>query len=106
MKGNSTGKATVVVSSFAGTGEDAVFLKKNDLASLRGCNIEIRCIDGALLVTWPDGNEACLKPNQSVRISSKGKICILALEKSGVGIEKPIRGKTLGLQKRAKFQER
>ncbi len=90
MKEITIENTTFVVSTIS-TGENAVSLEKNELASLKGDNIIIRCIGGALLVTWPDGNEAALRPNQSVRISSKGKICILALEKSGVGIEKTIR---------------
>lgn len=54
-------------------------LSKNQLFSIRGKNIELRCLYGDLWITWPNGNERILKSGQSFQVSSKGKICIVAL---------------------------
>jgi hypothetical protein len=54
-------------------------LSEHQLYSVRGKNIEIHCLYGNLWITWPNRGERILKGGQTFRVSSKGKVCIVAL---------------------------
>jgi len=54
-------------------------LSENQLFSVRGKNIQIHCLYGDLWVTWPNRGERILKGGQTFDVSSRGKVCILAL---------------------------
>ena len=53
-------------------------LSKNQLYAVRRKNIEIHCLYGSLWVTWPNRGERILNGGQTFRVSSKGKVCIVA----------------------------
>ena len=57
-------------------------LSENQLFSVRGKNIEIHCLYGDIWVTWPNRGERILNSGQTFRVSSKGKVCIMALSNS------------------------
>jgi len=54
-------------------------LSENQLFPVRGKNIQITCLYGTLWITWPKRGERILKGGQTFRVSSKGKVCIVAL---------------------------
>ena len=54
-------------------------LSENQLFSVRGKNIQIHCLYGDLWITWPKRGERILKSGQTFRVSSRGKVCIMAL---------------------------
>jgi hypothetical protein len=54
-------------------------LSENQLFPVRGKNIQITCLYGVLWVTWPNRGERILKSGQTFRVSSRGKVCIVAL---------------------------
>jgi len=68
-----------LTSLFKGVEKATIKLSENQLFSVRGKNIQITCLDGTLWVTWPKRGERILKGGQTFRISSKGKVCIMAL---------------------------
>ena len=57
-------------------------LSENQLFSVRGKNIQIHCLYGDLWITWPKRGERILKSGQTFHISSRGKVCIVALSKA------------------------
>jgi hypothetical protein len=63
-------------------------LSENQLFSVRGKNIEIHCLYGDIWVTWPNKGERILNSGQTFRVSSKGKVCIVALSNSHFKIRK------------------
>jgi hypothetical protein len=68
-----------LTSLFKGIKNITIKLSENQLFPVRGKNIQITCLYGVLWVTWPNRGERILKSGQTFRISSKGKICIMAL---------------------------
>jgi len=63
-------------------------LSENQLFSVRGKNIQINCLHGALWVTWPKRGEKILKSGQTFCVSSKGKVCIVALSNASFQMSK------------------
>jgi len=63
-------------------------LSKDQLYSVRGKNIEIHCLCGNLWVTWPNRGERILKVGQTFRVSSRGKVCLVALSNASFKISK------------------
>jgi hypothetical protein len=68
-----------LTSLFNGVEKATIKLSEKQLFSVRGKNIQINCLYGALWVTWPKKGERILKSGQTIRVSSKGKVCIVAL---------------------------
>jgi hypothetical protein len=66
-------------SLFKGVEKATIKLSENQLFSVRGKNIQIHCLYGVLWVTWPKRGERILKSGQTFRVSSRGKVCIVAL---------------------------
>lgn len=75
-------------SLFKGDDKATITLSKNQLFSARGKNIQIDCLYGALWVTWPKRGEKIIKSGQTLRVSSKGKVCIVAFSKALFQIRK------------------
>jgi len=63
-------------------------LSESQLYPVRGKNIEIHCLYGNLWVTWPNRGERILNGGQTFRVSSKGKVCIVALSNASFKISK------------------
>lgn len=63
-------------------------LSENQLFSVRGKNIQIHCLYGDLWVTWPNRGERILRDGQTFRVSSRGKVCIVALSNAHFKINK------------------
>ena len=61
-------------------------LSQNQLVSIKGKKIKIDCLQGAVWVTAPQGFEQTIKEGQTISVSSRGKVCILAFSKSYVQI--------------------
>ena len=53
-------------------------LSKNQLISLPGSNIQIDCFSGSVWITWPKAMERTLSRGDTLKISTRGKVCILA----------------------------
>jgi len=68
-----------LTSLFKGVEKATIKLLENQLFSVRRKNIQINCLHGVLWVTWPNRGERILKGGQTFRVSSRGKICIVAL---------------------------
>ena len=68
-----------LISLFKGAEKATIKLSKNQICSVRGKNIQINCSYGVLWVTWPKRGERILEGGQALRVSSKGKVCIVAL---------------------------
>jgi hypothetical protein len=68
-----------LTSLFKGIEKATIKLSENQLFSVKGKNIQIHCLYGTLWVTWPKRGERILKSGQTFRVSSKGKVCIVAL---------------------------
>jgi hypothetical protein len=51
-------------------------------------NIQVECRQGAVWVTWPDGNECVLKNGQVAAVVSKGRICVHAFTASTIFVQK------------------
>lgn len=66
-------------SLFKGVEKATIKLPENQLFSVRGKYIQIHCFYGDLWITWPKKSETVLKGGHTLRISSKGKVCIMAL---------------------------
>jgi hypothetical protein len=66
-------------SLFKSVENSTIKLSKNQLFSVKGKNIQIHCLYGDLWITWPERGERILKSGQTFRVSSRGKICIVAL---------------------------
>jgi hypothetical protein len=64
---------------FKGIEKATIKLSENQLFSVKGKNVQINCLHGALWVTWPKRGERILKSGQTFCVSSKGKVCIVAL---------------------------
>jgi hypothetical protein len=65
-----------------------ITLSKNQLFSVRGKNIQIHCLYGDLWITWPKRGEKILKSGQTFRVSSRGKVCIMAISNAFFLMEK------------------
>jgi len=61
-------------------------LSENQLISIKGKNLKIDCLKGAVWVTAPQGFEQIIKKGQTISVSSRGKVCILAFSESYVQI--------------------
>jgi hypothetical protein len=48
------------------------------LISLPGSNIQIDCFSGSVWITWPKAMERTLNRGDTFKISTRGKVCILA----------------------------
>jgi hypothetical protein len=68
-----------LISLFKGIEKATIKLSENQIFSVRGKNIQINCLYGALWVTWPKRGERILKGGQTFCVSSRGKVCIVAL---------------------------
>ena len=53
-------------------------LSKNQLISIPGSNIQIDCFSGSIWITWPKAMERTLSRGDTLKISTRGKVCILA----------------------------
>ena len=77
-----------LTSLFKGVKKATVKLSENQLFSIRGKNIQIQCLYGDLWITWPNRGERILKGGQTFRVSSRGKVCIVALSNAFFQISK------------------
>ncbi len=68
-----------LISLFKSAEKATIKLSENQIFSVRGKNIQINCSYGVLWVTWPKRGERILEGGQTFRVSSKGKVCIVAL---------------------------
>lgn len=68
-----------LTSLFIGVEKATIKLLENQLFSVRRKNVQINCLNGVLWVTWPNRGERILKGGQTFYVSSRGKICIVAL---------------------------
>ena len=68
-----------LTSLFKKVEKSTIKLSENQLFSVRGKHIQIHCLYGNLWITWPKRGERILKSGQTFRVSSKGKVCIVAL---------------------------
>ena len=68
-----------LTSLFKSVEKATINLTENQLFSVKGKNIQIKCLYGVLWITWPYNAERILKGGQTLRVSSKGKVCIMAL---------------------------
>jgi len=68
-----------LISLFKSAEKATIKLSENQIFSVRGKNIQINCSYGVLWVTWPKKGERILEGGQTFRVSSKGKVCIVAL---------------------------
>lgn len=76
------------ISLFKGVETAIIKLSENQVFSVRGKNIQIHCFYGALWITWPKRSEEILKGGQTFRVSSRGKVCIVALSNAFFQISK------------------
>ena len=65
-----------------------VRLVDNQVWSVHGRDLRIECLEGLLWVTWPDCQERIVLQGGSLRVKSKGRICLQALDDSVVGIKR------------------
>ncbi len=75
---------------FADGFEKEFRLSKNQMVSMKGRHIKIDCVYGALWVTWPDGSEAVLSSGESLSVTSKGKVCVVAFSESLFHVRKSV----------------
>lgn len=68
-----------LTSLFKTVEKSTIKLAKNQLFSVRGKHFQIHCLYGNLWITWPKRGERILKSGQTFRISSRGKVCVMAL---------------------------
>jgi len=68
-----------LTSLFKGVKKATIKLSENQLFSVRGKHIQIHCLYGDLWITWPKRGERILKSGQTFVVSSRGKVCIMAL---------------------------
>jgi len=61
-------------------------LSKNQLISVPGSNIQIDCFSGSIWITWPKAMERTLSLGDTLKISTRGKVCILACSDAVVQI--------------------
>lgn len=61
-------------------------LSKNQLISVPGSNIQIDCFSGSIWITWPKAMERTLSRGDTLKISTRGKVCILAFSDAAVQI--------------------
>ncbi len=67
---------------------ETIKLSENQLFSVKGKNIQINCSYGVLWITWPKRGERILEGGQTFRVSSNGKVCIVALSSAFFVINK------------------
>ena len=77
-----------LTSLFKRVEKSTIKLSENQLFSVRGKHIQIHCLYGHLWITWPKRGERILKSGQTFRVSSKGKVCIVALSNACFKISK------------------
>ena len=77
-----------LASLFNSVKKATIKLSEKQLLSVRGKNIQIHCLYGDLWVTWPNRGERILKGGQTFRVSSRGKVCIVALSNAYFKIRK------------------
>jgi hypothetical protein len=77
-----------LASLFNSVKKATIKLSERQLLSVRGKNIQIHCLYGDLWVTWPNRGERILKGGQTFRVSSRGKVCIVALSSAHFKIRK------------------
>ena len=77
-----------LASLFNSVKKATIKLSERQLLSVRGKNIQIHCLYGDLWVTWPNRGERILKGGQTFRVSSRGKVCIVALSNAYIKIRK------------------
>ncbi len=68
-----------LTSLFKGVEKATIKLTENQLFSVIGKDIQIHCLYGALWITWPKRGERIFKGGETFRVSSRGKVCIVAL---------------------------
>jgi len=61
-----------------GQGKGLLKLSKNQLISVPGGNMQIDCFSGSIWITWPKAMEKTLSRGDTLKISTRGKVCILA----------------------------
>jgi hypothetical protein len=76
-----------LTSLFKGVKKATIKLSENQLFSVRGKHIKIHCLYGDLWITWPKRGERILKSGQTFLISSRGKVCIMALSNAFFRVE-------------------
>ena len=77
-----------LTSLFNSVEKATIKLSERQLLSVRGKNIQIHCLYGDLWVTWPNRGERILNGGQTCRVSSRGKVCIMALSSAHIKISK------------------
>ena len=77
-----------LTSLFNSVKKATIKLSRGQLLSVRGKNIQIHCLYGDLWVTWPNRGERILNGGQTFRVSSRGKVCIVALSSAHFKIRK------------------
>ena len=90
-----------LTSLFKSVEKETIKLRENQLFSVKGKNIQIKCLYGVLWITWPHKTERILKSGQTLRVSSRGKICVVALsnayfemsKKNGLPIQNPLKNR-------------
>lgn len=77
-----------LTSLFKGVKKATIKLSENQLFSVRGKHIQIHCLYGDLWITWPKRGERILKSGQTFVVSSRGKVCIMALSNAFFRVNK------------------